>query len=111
MLSKGEALFTSTEVVEKVPIRADVETELSANPDVGLAGNVRYQGNFVEARDSALLFPFDARYRSDATGAPASLPKTLLQVVLFASSRGVVSSRAIARACEPPCSRCATVRA
>jgi len=43
---------------------------------------------------------FDARYKNDATGAPAYPPKTLLQMVLFAYSRGIVSSRAIARACE-----------
>ncbi len=46
------------------------------------------------------LSPLDARYRNDATGAPAYPPQTLLQVVLFACSRGIVSSRAIARACE-----------
>jgi transposase len=43
---------------------------------------------------------FDARFRNDETGAPAYPPATLLQVVLFAYSRGIVSSRAIARACE-----------
>ncbi len=42
----------------------------------------------------------DARYKNDVTGAPAYPPKTLLQVVRFAYSRGIVSSRAIARACE-----------
>jgi transposase len=46
------------------------------------------------------LSHFDARFRNDATGAPAYPPATLLQVVLFAYSRGIVSSRAIARACE-----------
>ncbi len=46
------------------------------------------------------LSPFDARYTNDATGAPASPPKTLLPVGLVAYSRGTVSSRAIARACE-----------
>ncbi len=46
------------------------------------------------------LTHFDARFRNDATGAPAYPPATLLQVVLFAYSRGIVSSRAIARACE-----------
>ena len=30
------------------------------------------------------LSPFDARYKNDATGAPAYPPKTLLQVMLFA---------------------------
>jgi transposase len=46
------------------------------------------------------LTAFDARYRNDATGAPAYAPAMLLRVVLFAYSRGIVSSRAIARACE-----------
>jgi transposase len=46
------------------------------------------------------LTPFDARYRNDDTGAPAYAPAMLLRVVLFAYSRGIVSSRAIARACE-----------
>ncbi len=46
------------------------------------------------------LRPFDARYRNDTTGAPAYAPGILLRVVLFAYSRGIVSSRAIARACE-----------
>lgn len=46
------------------------------------------------------LSPFDARYRNDATGAPAYAPAMLLRVVLFAYSRGIVSSRGIARACE-----------
>lgn len=46
------------------------------------------------------LTPFDARYRNDTTGAPVYAPGMLLWVVLFAFSRGLVSSRAIARACE-----------
>jgi len=46
------------------------------------------------------LTPFDARYQNDRTGAPAYPPGMLLRVVLFAYSRGIVSSRAIARACE-----------
>ena len=46
------------------------------------------------------LSRFDARFRNDATGAPAYPPAVLLKVVLFAYARGMVSSRAIARACE-----------
>ncbi len=46
------------------------------------------------------LARFDARFRNDATGAPAYPPAVLLTVVLFAYARGMVSSRAIARACE-----------
>jgi len=46
------------------------------------------------------LSAFDARFRNDATGATASPPGMLLQVVLFAYSRGIVSSRSMARACR-----------
>jgi len=43
---------------------------------------------------------FDARYKNDLTGAAAYPPAMLLKVVLFAYSRGIVSSRAIERACR-----------
>ena len=46
------------------------------------------------------LSSFDARFRNDATGAPAYPPALLLKVVLFAYSQGIVSSRAIERACR-----------
>ena len=45
----------------------------------------------------------DTRYRNDATGAPAFSPAMLLKVVLFAYSRGLVSSRRIARAMPGAC--------
>ena len=43
---------------------------------------------------------FDARYQNDLTGAAAYPPAMLLKVVLFAYSRGIVSSRDIQRACR-----------
>jgi len=46
------------------------------------------------------LSHFDARFRNDATGAPAYPPALLLKVVLFAYSQGIVSSRGIERACQ-----------
>ncbi len=46
------------------------------------------------------LSGFDARYRNDQTGATAYPPGLLLKVVLFAYSRGIVSSREIERACR-----------
>ncbi|MEO8035523.1 MAG: IS1182 family transposase [Acidobacteriota bacterium] len=46
------------------------------------------------------LSHFDARFRNDVTGAPAYPPAMLLKVVLFAYSHGIVSSRAIERACR-----------
>lgn len=46
------------------------------------------------------LSAFDARFRNDETGATAYPPAMLLKVVLFAYSQGMVSSRAIERACR-----------
>ena len=46
------------------------------------------------------LTGFDTRYRNDLTGAAAYPPALLLKVVLFAYSRGIVSSREIERACR-----------
>ena len=45
------------------------------------------------------LSRFDARYKNDLTGASAYPPAMLLKVVLFAYSRGIISSRGIERAC------------
>lgn len=46
------------------------------------------------------LSRFDERYRNDLCGASAYPPAMLLKVVLFAYSRGIVSSREIERACR-----------
>ena len=46
------------------------------------------------------LSRFDTHYNNDNTGARAYPPALLLKVVLFAYSRGLVSSRAIERACR-----------
>jgi transposase len=46
------------------------------------------------------LSGFDARFCNDTTGASAYPPGLLLKVVLFAYSRGIVSSRAMAAACR-----------
>jgi transposase len=52
----------------------------------------------VEERiDSSI---FDKRYHNDETGRWAYDPKILLKVVLFAYSRGLISSRKIERACK-----------
>jgi len=45
------------------------------------------------------LSVFEARYQNDNTGARAIHPKLLLKVILFAYSRGMLSSRQIERAC------------
>jgi len=46
------------------------------------------------------LTPFDEWYNNDKGGAAAYLPSVMLKIILFGYSRGLVSSRRIARACE-----------
>jgi transposase len=46
------------------------------------------------------LSSFDERFRNDDTGASAYPPALLLKVVLFGYAQGIVSSRAIERACR-----------
>jgi transposase len=46
------------------------------------------------------LSEFEAVYRNDETGVPAIHPGVLLKIVLFSYSRGIISSRRMARACE-----------
>jgi transposase len=43
---------------------------------------------------------FDLRYRNDETGAPAYDPSILLKIILYAYSRGITSSRKIAKCCQ-----------
>ena len=43
---------------------------------------------------------FDGRFRNDETGAPAYDPRILLKIILFGYSRGITSSREIAKCCE-----------
>lgn len=52
----------------------------------------------VERRiDTAI---FGSRYKNEETGCPAYDPKILLKVILFAYSRGIISSRKIEQACR-----------
>ncbi len=46
------------------------------------------------------LSALNARFANDTGGAPAYLPAVLLKIVLLAYSRGMISSRRIARACR-----------
>jgi transposase len=50
--------------------------------------------------DALDLSAFAAHYRNDDNGAPAHAPGMLLKAVLLAYSQGIVSSRAIERACR-----------
>ena len=46
------------------------------------------------------LTVFDARFNNDETGATAYDPRILFKIILYAYSRGIVSSRKIAQACR-----------
>ena len=46
------------------------------------------------------LSVFEERYQNDNIGATAIHPKLLLKVILFAYSRGLITSRQIERACR-----------
>ena len=46
------------------------------------------------------LSALDQQFDNDVTGASAYDPRVMLKVVLLAYSRGLISSRSIARACE-----------
>jgi transposase len=46
------------------------------------------------------LSVFNDRYNNDDTGAPAYDPKILLKIVIFAYSRGIITSRKIEQACR-----------
>lgn len=50
--------------------------------------------------DGLDLSIFDNKYSNDETGAPAYDPTILLKAILFAYSRGITSSRKIAKLCE-----------
>jgi transposase len=43
---------------------------------------------------------FDGRYKNDTISCPAYDPQILLKIVLFAYSRGIISSRKIEQACR-----------
>jgi transposase len=64
-----------------------------------MAGSFEYALDYLI--DNELdLSAVDARYNNDTTGAPAYDPAVLLKIVLLAYSRGMISSRAIERACR-----------
>ncbi len=62
-------------------------------------GTFEYTLNYLVDNELDLSI-FDAKFKNDETGAPAYDPRILLKIILFAYSRGITSSRAIARCCE-----------
>lgn len=81
----------------------DVDTQPRFLP-IDLARQLQ-PGTFEHALNHLLdeeldLSSFDTRFCNDVTGARAYPPALLLKVVLFAYSRGIISSRAMAAACR-----------
>jgi len=64
-----------------------------------LPGSFEYALNWLIDHEIDLSV-FDARFNNDDEGAPAYDPGVLLKIVLYAYSRGLMSSRAIERACR-----------
>ena len=62
-------------------------------------GTLEFAIDFIVDHELDLLC-IDQRYKNDETGAPAYDPRVLLKVILLAYSRGITSSREIARCCE-----------
>ncbi len=62
-------------------------------------GTFEYTLNYLIDNELDLSI-FDERFRNDITGAPAYDPRILLKVILFSYSRGITSSRKMARCCE-----------
>lgn len=64
-----------------------------------LPGTFEYTLNYLIDNEIDISI-FENRYQNDETGAPAYDPAILLKIILFAYSRGIVSSRKIAQCCE-----------
>lgn len=64
-----------------------------------LVGTFEYSLNHLIDHELDLSI-FDERFQNDETGAPAYDSRILLKIVLFAYSRGIMSSRKIAQCCE-----------
>ena len=64
-----------------------------------LPGTFEYTLNHLVDNELDLSI-FNDRFKNDESGAPAYDPKILLKIILFAYSRGIISSRKIERACR-----------
>lgn len=62
-------------------------------------GTFEYTLNYLVDNELDLLI-FDGRFNNNETGAPAYDPRILLKIILFGYSRGITSSREIAKCCE-----------
>ena len=64
-----------------------------------LPGTFEYSLHYLIDNEIDLSL-FDLRYKNDETGAPAYDPSILLKIILYAYSRGITSSRKIAKCCQ-----------
>jgi transposase len=64
-----------------------------------LPGTFEYAMNYLVENEFDLSI-FDKFYQNDDTGAPAYDPAIMIKIVLYAYSRGIISSREIAKRCE-----------
>lgn len=64
-----------------------------------LPGSFEYTLDYLIDHEVDLAV-FEARYCNEDTGAPAYAPAILLKIILYAYSRGVLTSRAIERLCR-----------
>ncbi len=85
------ARFKPYSYSQKLMIRIDLNEQLQP-------GTFEFALNQIV--DELDLSVFDHRFHNDETGAPAYDPAIMLRIVLFAYSRGITSSRQIARACR-----------
>jgi len=85
------AKFKAYNYDQLVMIPISLETQLEP-------GTLEYTINELVENELDLSV-FEGRYQNNDTGATAINPKVLLKVILFAYSRGMVSSRQIERAC------------
>jgi transposase len=90
----GEAMarYKSYDYAQTVMVPVSLEQQL-------LPGTLEFAIHILVQRciDTSI---FDDRYHNDVTGCSAYDPQILLKIVLFAYSRGIVSSRKIEQACR-----------
>ena len=86
-MAKYKALFLCPNQTDSHPLRI---------PDSATAPFEFAINHIVDQMDISI---FESRFKNDDGGAPAYDPVILLKIVLFAYSRGITSSRQIARAC------------
>jgi len=86
------ARFKSYDYKQKMLVPISLEDQL-------VPGTLEYAIHHV-VEERLDLSIFDDRYCNDETGRKAIAPRVLIKIVLFGYSRGIISSRALERACN-----------